>query len=210
MGLLVEHDDEMEACCHAEAIDSEGQRMEQQRPAEDDRKHAEVHGIARVLIEATHDQMFWWINGCRGSAPKTGKGPQAPEVDGAATEQKECTGNRTDRDLGPYVREDEDGNIDCDRARHDKCKNQILEEQHDKCLAAAERSSSPPGDGKRSNAIDAPVELAVGGHVRRHRASTVSIRLGVRSANARTNASARSPSVCSLQPSTPNPFASAG
>jgi len=112
MGLLVKYDDKMEAHSHAEAINSERQRMKQQRPAEDDQKHAKVHGIAGVPVEATYDQAFGWINGCGGPASVGGKIPQTPEVDSATSEQKEGTGNCTNGDLGTYVREHKEGDVD--------------------------------------------------------------------------------------------------
>src|SRR5688572_21497243 len=76
--LFVEHHERVKDGGHAETVDSQVCGAKEQRPTTDDRQNSHVHGIARVPVQATHDERRWRIGG--GGCPSTrdGEVPQAP------------------------------------------------------------------------------------------------------------------------------------
>src|SRR6202158_5173962 len=85
--LFVEHDEGVKADADGSGVPHERQRPVAHQPAEDGYEHADIHWIACVPVQASHDQLCGRIDRCRRAAPKRREVPHAPCIDGRANEK---------------------------------------------------------------------------------------------------------------------------
>lgn len=146
-GLFVEDYEEMKHDRHHRAVDEDVQRAEQDRPPEDDREHAEVHGITHVAVQAADDELLRRVDGGRRGASEGGEIPHAPRVRrGAHEEERQGEQHRPPR-RGRARPGDGQRHEDGHRTRDNERKKQVLQQQrhgHRPC------SSGPPNPPSRS------------------------------------------------------------